>query len=1059
MPARPFRTTILAGVAVFALAATVQATAQGKAQGQSAVKSDAVRAGATETDRLMLSGHGPDDAVLWDFTIDGDRRAGEKARIPVPSNWQQHGFGAYQYGDENPGRRKNHGLYRRHFTVPANWADRRVRLVFDGVMTDARVTVNGVQAGPVHQGGFYRFSFDVTKLVKIGGDNVVEVDVAEASANVDTNKAERFADYWVFGGIFRPVWLEATPAQAIEHSAIDGRASGDLTVDVTLAAPREVTRVEAQVLDPGGRPVGMPFSTPIPPGGAGRVHLATRIAGPKLWSAETPNLYGLALTLYQGDAVIHRTRERFGFRTFEVRAGQGLYLNGQRILLKGVNRHSFRPDTARALTRKDNYDDVRMIQSMNMNAVRMSHYPPDESFLEAADELGLYVIDELSGWQHAHDTEVGRRLVREMIERDVNHPSIILWDNGNEGGWNRELDGDFALYDPQGRKVMHPWELHDGVDTKHYPLYADVVRRLATPNLLMPTEFMHGLFDGGAGSGLDDYWRAIAGSPKGAGGFIWVYADEGIARTDQNGRIDNFGTNAPDGILGARHEKEPSYYTVRDIWSPVQITAPRLDTAFDGRLSVTNRYDFTPLDAVQFQWKLIRFARPADAAVTPRVLHRGVATASIPPHATGVLPLALPSDWREADALSLTARNGSAELWTWVWPIQGGAAPTATLAARRAAGTPQAVRNGDTIDLSAGDVVARFDTKTGLLRDITRGGQRLALANGPRLVAIGPKTKDAPIWTPLVGDGALYRPATPTMSTVVEVKLPDGRSDSWAGFTLEASADGATWRTIYAGERGTRDPDRFALPPGPIAAIRITNVHGSSGKPFSVASVRLGYEASRFAPTAAPSLSLTSGIGRDAATGQAQAWVEADGAGGLDRARWTLAADGSLALDYRYTLAGRFLYHGIGFDHPLADVTRVRGLLDGPTPVWQNRLRGTTLGVHDIAVRNDPTLPTPDRAGYFSGLRWARFDTPTGAWAVSSTTPAFLRVGMRRDDFPNTTVDFPAGDIAVLNAIPAMGSKFITPEDSGPSGQPAVASGSYSGRLTFSFAAANRPRK
>ena len=235
--------------------------------------------------------------------------------------------------------------------------------------------------------------------------------------------------------------------------------------------------------------------------------------------------------------MIHRTHERFGFRTFEVRPGQGLFLNGQRILLKGVNRHSFRPDTGRALTSKDNYDDVRMIRSMNMNAVRMSHYPPDVAFLEAADELGLYVLDELSGWQHAHDTEVGRRLVREMVERDVNHPSIILWDNGNEGGFNRDLDCDFALYDPQGRKVMHPWELHDGVDTRHYPDYADLSRRLAGPNLLMPTEFMHGLFDGGAGSGLDDYWRAITGSSKGAGGFIWSFADEGVSRTHQNGQI------------------------------------------------------------------------------------------------------------------------------------------------------------------------------------------------------------------------------------------------------------------------------------------------------------------------------------------------------------------------------------------------------------------------------------------------------------------------------------------------------------------------------------------
>jgi beta-galactosidase/beta-glucuronidase len=125
-------------------------------------------------------------------------------------------------------------------------------------------------------------------------------------------------------------------------------------------------------------------------------------------------------------------------------------------VLKGVNRHSFRPDTGRALTHANSYEDVKLIRGMNMNAVRMSHYSPEESFLEACDELGLYVLDELSGWQHSHDTEVGRKLVRELVERDVNHPAILFWDNGNEGGFNRELDPEYARYDPQHRKVLHP---------------------------------------------------------------------------------------------------------------------------------------------------------------------------------------------------------------------------------------------------------------------------------------------------------------------------------------------------------------------------------------------------------------------------------------------------------------------------------------------------------------------------------------------------------------------------------------------------------------------------
>jgi beta-galactosidase/beta-glucuronidase len=400
-------------------------------------------------------------------------------------------------------------------------------------MTDAAVKVNGVSAGPVHQGGFYRFKHDITSLVKFGegaaNDNLLEVEVAKVSADPLTELAERGGDYWVFGGIFRPVWLEAMPAAAaIDQVAIDARADGSITADVVLSAvpsgridglTAEPLRLEAQVLNAEGAAVGVPLAETLTAGGSGRVRLTGRLDAPKTWNAESPNLYGLRVSLRRGTEVVHLVKERFGFRTFEVRDGQGLFLNGQRILLKGVDRHSFRPETGRALNPEDCYEDVRLMRGMNMNAVRMSHYPPDPAFLEACDELGLYVLDELSGWQHAHGTPIGRLLVREMVERDVNHPSILFWDNGNEGGFNRDLDGEFALYDLQRRRVLHPWDTFGGIDTKHYPGFAEFVQRLRGPNLVMPTEILHGLYDGGMGSGLEDYWRALAASPVGAGMF------------------------------------------------------------------------------------------------------------------------------------------------------------------------------------------------------------------------------------------------------------------------------------------------------------------------------------------------------------------------------------------------------------------------------------------------------------------------------------------------------------------------------------------------------------
>lgn len=1001
-------------------------------------------AAAPETERVYLSGHGPRDAVAWEFSVTGGRRAGETTTIPVPSNWEQHGFGTYGYGDQRVTRNDEHGLYRLHFSPSADWKGKRVRLVFEGVMTDATVRVNGQLAGPTHQGAFYRFSYDVTDKLKLGEDNVLEVDVAKESGNRDTNIAERYADYWVFGGIFRPVWLEISPVEAIRHVAVDARADGNLTADVQFDGDREATRVEGQVVTLDGKPAGAPFSLRLPGGGAGKIRLATQIAAPRLWTAETPNLYALKLVLYKGDEPLHTVTQRFGFRTFEVRAGQGLYLNGQRILLKGANRHSFRPQTARALDAQDSYDDVRLVKSMNMNAIRMSHYPPDPALLEAADELGLYVLDELSGWQHAHDTVNGRLLVREMVERDVNHPSILFWDNGNEGGWNRDLDGEFALYDPQQRRVLHPWELHDDIDTKHYSNWADLTKRLASPHLLMPTEVLHALYDGGAGSGLEDYWGAISASPRGAGMFHWAFADEGIARTDRNGAIDSFSTYAPDGLVGPNFEKEGSYFTIRDIWSPVQITAPDLQDAFDGVLHVGNHYDFTALTQVRFRWQTVRFPGPAAKTTAPTVLASGTLTSpNIAPHAAGALRLDLPEGWRKADAVTLTATGPDGQdVWTWVWPTSRPSLPAAAHGSQ-----PMVATSAGDLRLTAGKASATFDPATGLLRQIKTGNRTLSLANGPRLVFVRPQGAP-PNWIDLKSSGGADNVYTlaPQMANVIEIGLPLEKADSYAGFKLEITGDGKAWTTVYDSTRRVSDGTRYTFPPQVVSAMRFSTPLSDAGRAITPKTVRIGYEADRFPPPPAPATIKTG-------TGRGEAWLEATSASGLDRFRWTLRADGSLKLDYSYTLTGKYIYHGISFDHPEAGIRSIRSLGKGPYRVWQNRLRGPELGVREAnsSVDRPGAAIYPEFQGYFAGLRWARFNTDAGAWLVSDTSDqTYLRIGTPQLGHGNTSPEFPAGDISFMRAIPAMGSKFVTPENTGPASQPAEATGTYSGSLLFS---------
>jgi hypothetical protein len=697
-------------------------------------------ADATQTQIVPLSGMGEpgEQPVLWDFRIDNGRGAGQWTRIRVPSCWEQEGFGTYYYGtqgrnkpDDDPIIPKERGDYRTEFMVPAEWRGQQVRIVFEAAMTDTTVRVNGQPAGPTHQGGFYRFHYDISSLVKFGTRNLLEVSVSKESANTSVNRAERRGDYWTFGGIYRPVWLEARPRDHIEWTAIDARADGSFYAQVHLENKVPSDRsVRGVILDEQGNRVGPPLIASLDSHGTTAI-VTGRVTDPRLWSAETPNLYRAQFALLtKNEEVVHTVTERFGFRTFELRPRDGLYLNGRKIVLKGINRHSFAPATGRTISREQSYQDARVIKEANMNAVRMSHYPPDPHFLQAADELGLYVLDELAGWQGSYDTPTGSRLIGQIVRRDVNHPSILFWDNGNEGGWNREVDGEFDRWDPQRRPVLHPWAIHSGVNTDHYESYESTVKLSNGPDIFMPTEFLHGLYDGGIGAGLRDYWDVMGNSPTVGGGFFWVFADEGIERTDRNGRIDNMGNSAPDGIVGPHGEKEGSYFSVKEIWSPVQINALRVDRARSSlRMTLSNRYSFTELSEVKFRWRALQLPPPGGMLADQRVIANGeVDGPALAPGASGEWEIPLQRSTEDVDTFELTAFDSNGhDLWTWT--ARGDAQPAvAEKSTVRATKKDQGIVESPPYEL-------RFDTSTGQLIEIRKDGHALYLRYGPRLVA------------------------------------------------------------------------------------------------------------------------------------------------------------------------------------------------------------------------------------------------------------------------------------------------------------------------------------
>lgn len=698
----------------------------------------------SRTEVMLLSGTGKDDAVDWQFMCTSGANFGVWTTIPVPSNWELHGFGTYAYQSLSPGEK---GLYKREFTPPPTWQGKRIFIVFEGVMTDTEVSVNGSSAGDIHQGGFYRFGYEISDLVHWPGANLLEVTASKDSSNASVNGAERLGDYWNFGGIYRPVYLEARPAEYIDRVAIDARADGSFAMDVYLAGITDADHVVAQITGPinsaarRSGPVGAAFSAQVS-AGTDKVTMKTTARDPRLWTAETPELYGVEVRLLAGSQEVHRISQNFGFRTVELRDGDGIYVNGTKVMLRGVGRHSFWPDSGRALSPRISRDDILLMKQMNVNAVRMTHYPPDQHFLDYADSLGLYVLDELAGWQHAYDTPTARRLVQEMVVRDVNHPSIIFWDNANEGGWNTAVDGDFALYDPQARRVLHPGGgTFDGIRDVHYPTYTRLQGDLQASTVVLPTEFLHALYDGGGGSGLADYWASMTQAPLGAGGFIWDFVDGGVVRVDRGNIIDTNGNFDADGVLGPYRQKEGSFFAIKDIWSPIQLADPRylsntLPADFDGEIDIVNRYSFTNADQCRFEWSLIQFEDPSSARSGHRVIDSGVAGSrgGIAPGQTGSVRLTLPAGLlATSDALTLRAVDPSGnELYTWVWTTKKATDYRTRIV--RTVGPLVSATEGDTdITMAAGGTEVVINKTTGLLSEVRRDGATISLSNGPVL--------------------------------------------------------------------------------------------------------------------------------------------------------------------------------------------------------------------------------------------------------------------------------------------------------------------------------------
>ncbi len=570
--------------------------------------------------------------------------------IEVPGNWEMQGYGIPYYVNikypfapvnPNPPHIPNEynpvGSYRTEFAVPDDWAARQVFIAFEGVSSAFYLWINGRKVG-YSQGSKTTAEFNITEYIQ-PGNNVLAVEVYRWS---DGSYLED-QDFWRLSGIYRDVYLFSTPSVHIRDFHVrtdldDGYRDAMLHVTAEVinfgdGVPGRYT-VNVLLFDASNAPV---FPAPL----SGQVHLADAgerelhfehtVTNPAKWTAETPNLYTVLLTLKDaGGNILEMLTCRTGFREVEIKNGQ-LLVNGKAIYIKGVNRHEHDPDRGRSVSRELMIQDIQLMKQFNINAVRTSHYPNDPEWYDLCDEYGLYLIDEANIESHGMGYEPGRTLGNDptwqkahldrtirMVERDKNHPSVIIWSLGNEAGDGVNFEATSAWIHRRDRtRPVH----YERAGTRPHtdivcPMYTKIEKLIEygkerqTRPLIM-CEYAHAM--GNSTGNLDDYWEVIEKYPNLQGGFIWDWVDQGLRKRLSDGREywaygGDFGEAPNDsnfccnGLVFPDRTPHPGLYQVKKIYQYVSITPIDL---IAGKVEVTNKYDFLNLNYAYMEWSVV----------------------------------------------------------------------------------------------------------------------------------------------------------------------------------------------------------------------------------------------------------------------------------------------------------------------------------------------------------------------------------------------------------------------------------------------------------------------
>lgn len=581
--------------------------------------------------------------------------------LPVPSNWQLSGYGVplyssskYPFPVDPPFIPKMNptGSYIRTFTIQDSWIGRAVILAFDGVDAAFHLWVNGEEIG-FGQGSHNRMEFDITAHIR-SGKNKLAVRVYQWS----TGSYLEDQDKWRLSGIFRGVYLISVPNVHMLDIRIRTRLDvtyreGLLELDVTLSNRTdrwgEACGIHIELLGQAHEQLASQKLAAAEPGPRAEavVHAELAISCPELWSAEQPALYTLLLTLTdaQGKATEAHCYN-VGFRDISVKDGQ-ILVNGRPVILRGVNRNEFDPDLGHVTTMEAMVRDITLMKQHNINTVRCSHYPNEERWLELCDQYGLYVIDEadlethgcvflgeISRWinnpdeKTAYESRLAEdplwkeafldRMVR-LVERDKNHPSVIVWSLGNESGYGDNHDAMAAwTREADPTRLIHYERAKDApivdIISSMYPsvdmLIAEGEKEEARPYLMV--EFGHAM--GNALGNQKEYWDTVYRYPRLCGGLIWEWADLAIRRRTDDGSLQyayggDFG-DVPhsghfciDGLLFPDRSPKPALIEFKKAIEPVTVLPVQPEK---GVLLIGNRYDMVSLAHLAVHFRVYR---------------------------------------------------------------------------------------------------------------------------------------------------------------------------------------------------------------------------------------------------------------------------------------------------------------------------------------------------------------------------------------------------------------------------------------------------------------------